>query len=59
MTNPIVYFRAFFTCCNEKNKFNWSIIAMKWTIIIHCEWGKGSYSIQLRTIESENYTEPV
>lgn len=41
MTNPIVYFRAFFTCCNKRKKLNRSIMGMKWTIIIHYEWGKG------------------
>lgn len=49
-TNPIVYFRAFFTCCNKKEKeFEWG------EIILFVSEGRGSSFSWLWTITSASY----
>lgn len=48
--NPIVYFRAFFTCCNKReNESEW--MEIKWFV---SEW-RGSSSIWLWTKKSASY----
>lgn len=48
--NPIVYFRAFFTCCNKReNESEWG------EIILFVSEGRGSLSSWLRTITSASY----
>lgn len=48
-TNPIVYFRAFFTCCNKREK------EFEWGEIIFVSEGKGSSFSWLWAITSERY----
>lgn len=48
--NPIVYFRAFFTCCNKReNESEWK------EIILFVSEGRGSSSSWLWTITSASY----